>query len=53
MSTPPFSLRVAPLADVPVLQTLIAASARGLGRADYTEAQIEAALGGAWGVDSD
>jgi len=51
--TPPFSMRVATLADVPVLEALIAASARGLGRADYSEAQIEAALGTAWGVDSE
>jgi hypothetical protein len=53
MSTPSFSLRVATPADVPVLEDLIAASARGLGRADHTEAQIEAALGGTWGVDSE
>ena len=31
---------------------MIAASARELSRGDYTEAQIEAALGGAFGVDT-
>ena len=46
-------LRVATLADVSALEALIARSARGLGRTDYTEAQIEAALAGTWGVDSE
>lgn len=49
----PFSLRQATPADAATLESLIAASARGLGRADYTEAQIEAALGGPWGLDSE
>lgn len=49
----PFSLRTARLDDVPALETLIAASARGLGREDYTEAQIEAALDSAFGVDTE
>ena len=39
--------------DRPELERLIADSARGLSRADYTEAQIEAALGTAFGVDSE
>ena len=47
-----FSLRNATLDDQPVLETLIAESARGLSREDYTERQIEAALGTAWGVDT-
>jgi GNAT superfamily N-acetyltransferase len=51
MSTP--SLRVAALADVPMLEGLIADSARGLSAADYSQKQIEAALGTAWGVDSE
>lgn len=51
MSTP--SLRVATLADVPTLEGLIAASARGLAAGDYSAAQIEAALGTAWGVDTE
>ena len=48
-----FALRRATLADVPELERLIAESARGLSRADYTDAQIEAALGTAFGVDSE
>lgn len=48
-----FVLRPATLADVPTLETLIATSARGLSRGDYTEQQIEAALGTAMGVDSE
>lgn len=49
----PFSLRKATLEDRPVLEQLIAASARGLSQGDYTEAQVEAALAGAFGVDSE
>jgi GNAT superfamily N-acetyltransferase len=45
------TIRTATLDDVPALERLIAASARAFGRPDYTEAQIEAALGTAWGVD--
>ncbi len=48
-----FSLRTATLADTPELERLIAESARGLSRTDYTDAQIEAALGTAFGVDSE
>ena len=45
-------LRKAVWDDVPALERLIAESARGLGGADYTPAQIEAALKSAWGVDT-
>jgi N-acetylglutamate synthase-like GNAT family acetyltransferase len=45
-------LREATIEDVPVLEALIAESARVLCAADYTEAQIEAAIGTAWGVDT-
>jgi GNAT superfamily N-acetyltransferase len=45
------TLRPATLADVPALERLIAASVRALCRDDYTAAQIDAALGTAWGVD--
>lgn len=45
-------LRLANLGDVSALSALIAQSARSLGRADYTPEQIEAALEGAWGVDT-
>lgn len=48
-----FSLRKATLADKPILERVIAESARGLSRQDYTDAQIEAALGAAWGVDTE
>ena len=44
--------RRASLDDVPAIESLIALSARGLSRDDYREAQIEAALGTALGVDS-
>ena len=47
-----YTLRLATLEDVPVLSELIARSAHGLGAADYTHAQIEAALQGAFGVDT-
>jgi GNAT superfamily N-acetyltransferase len=50
---PAFSLRLARLVDAPVLKALIAASVRGLSRDDYTDAQIEAALGSAFGVDTE
>jgi GNAT superfamily N-acetyltransferase len=48
-----FTLRKATLEDRSVLERLIAASARGLSRGDYTDAQVDAALGGAFGVDSE
>ena len=38
--------------DVPALGPLIAASARELSRDDYTPEQVEAALGGAFGTDT-
>jgi len=46
------TLRKATLADVPALQALIARSARGLSTADYRPAQVEGALKGAFGVDT-
>src|SRR5690242_14145614 len=46
------TIRPATLEDVAELQSLIASSARELGRCDYTAEQIEAALGSAWGVDT-
>jgi GNAT superfamily N-acetyltransferase len=48
-----FSLRKATLDDRPALEELIAESARGLSRGHYTDAQVEAALGSAFGVDSE
>jgi GNAT superfamily N-acetyltransferase len=44
--------RPATLADRDVLQRLIARSARGLSAADYRPEQVEGALQGAFGVDS-
>jgi GNAT superfamily N-acetyltransferase len=45
-------LRKALLADIPAIEALIARSARRLGAADYRPAQIEGALRGAFGVDT-
>jgi GNAT superfamily N-acetyltransferase len=45
-------LRKATLADIPALDALIARSARGLSTGDYRPAQIEGALRGAFGVDT-
>ena len=47
-----FNIRRASLEDVPALKALIATSARALSQADYTPAQIDAALRGAFGVDT-
>jgi GNAT superfamily N-acetyltransferase len=46
-----FALRKAVLADAAALEPLIGESVRGLSRRDYTDAQIEAALGTAFGLD--
>jgi GNAT superfamily N-acetyltransferase len=46
------TLRKATIADTTALNQLIARSARGLSTADYRPAQIEGALKGAFGVDS-
>ena len=45
-------LRTAAHADIPMLEELIARSARGLSGADYRGSQIEGALRGAFGVDT-
>lgn len=47
-----FALRVATAADIPALRELIARSIRALGATEYSPAQIEAALSGAFGVDT-
>lgn len=49
----PAKIRTANLADVPSIAALIGASARALGAGDYSAEQIEAALLGAWGVDTE
>ncbi|HEY0748242.1 MAG TPA: hypothetical protein VGD63_16185, partial [Steroidobacteraceae bacterium] len=46
------TLRKATPADVPALKALIARSARHLSTEEYTSRQIEGALSGAFGVDS-
>jgi GNAT superfamily N-acetyltransferase len=48
-----YALRKATFDDRPALETLIADSARRLSRDHYSEAQVEAALGSAFGVDSE
>jgi GNAT superfamily N-acetyltransferase len=45
-------LRTAVSADIPQIEALIARSARGLSTDDYRPSQIEAALRGAFGVDT-
>jgi GNAT superfamily N-acetyltransferase len=45
-------LRIATHADIPSLDALIARSARGLSRDDYRPEQVEGALRGAFGVDT-
>lgn len=47
-----YTLRLATLDDRPALETLIARSARTLSAGDYTPQQIEVALRGTYGVDS-
>jgi len=47
------TIRPAVPADIPVLETLIAASARALGRGYYSEAETEAAIAHVFGVDSE
>jgi len=47
-----FNLRLATEEDVPALNGLIEASVRGLQAGDYTQAQIEGALGTVLGLDT-
>lgn len=47
-----YEIRPAHLEDKPALEALIARSARELSTADYTPVQIEGALRGAFGVDT-
>ena len=44
--------RTAAPADIPAIEHLISLSARGLSQGDYSDEQIDAALGSALGVDS-
>jgi len=52
VSTAPFNLRLATEDDVPSLHALIEASVRGLQANDYTQAQMEGALGTVLGLDT-
>jgi len=52
VATPALTLHKALPADVPELQALIERSAHGLSRDDYRPSQIEGALRGAFGVDT-
>ena len=47
-----FTLRLATDDDIPALHALIEASVRGLQAGDYTQAQIEGALGSVLGLDT-
>jgi GNAT superfamily N-acetyltransferase len=49
----PWSIRAAMMEDRPAIAELIAASARGLSREDYSDQQIESAIASVFGVDSD
>ena len=48
-----YRIRRATLGDRAALEGLIAESARGLSRGDYSEAQVEAAIASVFGVDTD
>lgn len=48
---PAMSLRVARLDDLPALQELIVASVRGLQTTDYSQTQVEGAIGTVYGTD--
>jgi len=45
-------IQTATMADCPSITRLIAESARGLGKPDYTDDVIDAALQGIWGLDT-
>ena len=50
--SPEFTLRMATEENIPALHELIEASVRGLQAGDYTQAQIEGALGTVLGLDT-
>jgi GNAT superfamily N-acetyltransferase len=47
-----FVIRHATTGDIPAMQSLIARSAHGLSAGDYSAAQVDGALAGAFGVDT-
>jgi GNAT superfamily N-acetyltransferase len=50
-STSQFTIRPAAFADIPALEALIEQSVRQLQKHDYTPAQIDGAIGSAFGID--
>jgi len=52
MQTPRFPLRLATQHDRPAISKLIHIASVALGKHDYSDAQIDAALGTAWGLDT-
>src|SRR5215211_1722769 len=48
-----YQIRRATLEDRPALERLIAESARGLSRGDYSDEQVEAAIASVFGLDTD
>jgi len=52
MALSTFQIRLARTADIPTLHRIIEASVRGLQAGDYTPAQIDGALGGVLGLDT-
>ncbi len=52
MAASSIQIRIAQSADIATLHRLIEASVRGLQAGDYTQAQIEGALGGVLGLDT-
>jgi GNAT superfamily N-acetyltransferase len=52
MTISSIQIRLAQSGDIPTLHRLIEASVRGLQAGDYTQAQIEGALGGVLGLDT-
>lgn len=47
-----YNIRLATLEDCAAITDVIAEAARALGRPDYTDEEIEAALQGVWGLDT-
>ena len=52
MSAAPLLIRPASAADIPAMEALIARSAHALSAGDYSRAQVDGALRGAFGVDT-
>jgi N-acetylglutamate synthase-like GNAT family acetyltransferase len=48
-----YVIRAAKASEIPAISVLIASSARGLSRDDYTDEQIEAAVSSIYGIDTE